>query len=123
MFGSGRACSASGVAIRPMRLCSGGAVLTIHASARQLMKNNATTTAVTRLRKVALPRAPKTEPEAPPPNAAPVSAPRPCCSSTKPTMLSDSRIAVMRRTVYMRLFSHGLTDGQEFVGLQGSAAD
>ena len=121
--GSRRRRSIAGSATCPMMLSSGGVDLTTHASARQLRKNRATTTAVARLRKVALPRAPNREPEAPPPNAAPVSAPRPCCSSTRPMMLSDSSSAVTRRVVYIELFSHGLADGQEFVGLQRCAAD
>src|SRR5215467_7518960 len=47
-------------------------------------KNTAASTAVLRLRKLAEPEAPNRLPEAPLPNAAPISAPLPCWSSTKP---------------------------------------
>src|SRR5439155_13356882 len=47
-------------------------------------KNSAASTAVERDRKFAEPAAPKIEPDEPLPNAAPMSAPFPCCRSTNP---------------------------------------
>ena len=49
-------------------------------------KNTAASTAVVRDRKLAEPAAPNTLPDEPLPNAAPMSAPLPCCRSTKPQM-------------------------------------
>lgn len=50
-----------------------------------VMKNNAARAAVARDKKEDDPRAPNTVADAPLPNAAPASAPRPCCISTRPT--------------------------------------
>ena len=55
-------------------------------------KNIAAHTAVDRDRKLALPVAPNKLPEAPLPNEAPMSAPLPCCTSTKPIIASAARI-------------------------------
>ena len=52
---------------------------------RLVRKNTAASTAVLRLRKLAEPDAPNRLPEAPLPKAAPMSAPLPCWSSTRPT--------------------------------------
>jgi hypothetical protein len=51
---------------------------------------------VVRLRKLAEPVAPKRLPEAPLPNAAPMSAPLPCCISTRPIIASATRIWTVR---------------------------
>ncbi len=48
------------------------------------MKNTAARTAVVRDKKLADPVAPNKLPDAPLPNAAPMSAPFPCCSKTSP---------------------------------------
>src|SRR5437899_3072628 len=53
---------------------------------RLVAKNSAASTAVERDRKFAEPAAPKIEPDEPLPNAAPMSAPFPCCRSTNPQM-------------------------------------
>src|SRR5512134_2076247 len=55
---------------------------------RLVTKNTAASTAVVRLRKLAEPVAPKRLPDAPLPNAAPMSAPFPCWSSTSPITTS-----------------------------------
>jgi len=56
------------------------------------MKKIAAMIAVVRLRKLAEPDEPNTLPAEPLPNAAPMSAPLPCCSSTRPIMLSAAMI-------------------------------
>ena len=58
-----------------------------YASPSVATKNTVATAAVLRDRKFAEPVAPKRLPEAPPPNAAPMSAPLPCCRSTR-TMIA-----------------------------------
>ncbi len=64
----------------------------INASVRLVAKNTAARTAVVRLRKFAEPEAPNRLPDAPLPNAAPMSAPLPCCISTRPMMASATRM-------------------------------
>jgi hypothetical protein len=54
------------------------------AMVRVLAKKTAAAMAVERDKKLALPVAPNKLPEAPLPNEAPMSAPLPCCTSTKP---------------------------------------
>ena len=54
-------------------------------------KNSAAIIAVVRLRKFAEPEAPNKLPDAPLPNAAPMSAPFPCCSSTNPQMAAATK--------------------------------
>jgi hypothetical protein len=55
-------------------------------SARVAQKKTAAATAVDFDRKFDDPVAPKRLPDAPEPNAAPISAPFPCCNSTRPIM-------------------------------------
>jgi hypothetical protein len=55
-----------------------------HVSPKLERKNTAARIAVVRDRKFAEPEAPKRLPDAPLPNAAPMSAPLPCCYSTNP---------------------------------------
>src|SRR5690554_913282 len=71
--------------------CAG--LLARYASPRLVMKKAVASTAVVRLRKLAdpdepntLPAPPAPPPPPPPPNAAPASAPLPCCISTRPTV-------------------------------------
>ena len=59
-----------------------------HDNPKLVTKKTAARTAVVRLKKLAEPLDPKILPEAPPPNAAPISAPFPCCSNTRPIMPS-----------------------------------
>ena len=66
--------------------------LEIYANARLFAKNNAASPAVSLDRKEAGPREPNNEPEEPPPNDAPASAPRPCCSNTIATNAVQMRI-------------------------------
>ena len=55
-----------------------------------VVKNKPAAMAVDRLKKLAEPVAPNKLPDAPLPNAAPMSAPLPCCTSTKPiTAIAD----------------------------------
>ena len=69
----------AGVVTPSMRLpLPVGRSLAKNASASVLMKNTAASAAVTRDRKLADPVAPNRLPEAPEPNAAPMSAPLPC---------------------------------------------
>ena len=55
-----------------------------YAKVKLVMKNTVARTAVVRERKLADPVAPKRLPDAPLPNAAPMSAPLPCCRRTRP---------------------------------------
>ena len=55
-------------------------------------KNTVAKTAVVRDKKLAPPVAPNKLPELPEPNAAPMSAPLPCCISTSPIMANAERI-------------------------------
>ncbi len=63
-----------------------------NASSSVHAKKIAAHTAVDRDRKLALPVAPKRLPEAPLPKDAPMSAPLPCCTSTRPIITSAARI-------------------------------
>jgi hypothetical protein len=63
-----------------------GCAVPKRANANVLKKNTVAKTAVVRERKFALPLAPNKLPEPPLPKAAPMSAPLPCCTSTKPIM-------------------------------------
>jgi hypothetical protein len=65
-------------------------------------KNTAAHTAVDRDKKLALPVAPNKLPEAPLPKDAPMSAPLPCCTSTKPIMASAARIWTATTTFDIR---------------------
>jgi hypothetical protein len=62
-----------------------GLFIAMYARPRLVMKNTAAKTPVKRDRKLAEPDAPNKLPDAPLPKAAPMSAPLPCCSNTKPT--------------------------------------
>jgi len=73
--------------------------LDISASSRVLTKNTVAQAAVERDRKLALPVAPNKLPEEPLPKEAPMSAPLPCCTSTRPIMTSAERICTARRRV------------------------
>lgn len=72
------------------------------ASVRLVTKNTVARIAVVRLRKFAEPRAPKTVDEAPLPNAAPMSAPFPCCSSTSTTSATATNRCRTNNTVVIR---------------------
>ena len=71
----------------------------VNASSKVLTKNTVAQTAVERERKLALPVAPKRLPEEPLPKEAPMSAPLPCCTSTKPIMPRAESICTARRRV------------------------
>src|SRR5689334_4153655 len=81
------------------------------------MKNTAAQTAVERDRKFALPVAPNRLPDAPLPNEAPMSAPLPCCTSTRPIMTSAARICSATTRLSIRFIRTGLR-----VLLAGAAA-
>ena len=66
--------------------------LLISASASVQTKNTVAQAAVDRDRKLALPVAPNRLPEEPLPNEAPMSAPLPCCTSTRPIITSAAMI-------------------------------
>ncbi len=57
----------------------------MYVSDKLVIKNSVAATAVLRLRKFAEPLEPNRLPAEPVPNAAPMSAPLPCCISTRPT--------------------------------------
>ncbi len=63
-----------------------------YANARVAQKNTVANTAVLRDMKFALPEAPKRLPEPPLPNAAPISAPLPCCMRIKPIITRADNI-------------------------------
>src|SRR5206468_673798 len=85
---------------------------------------------VVRERKLAAPAEPKRLPAEPLPNAAPMSAPLPCCNSTNTTMPTAARMCSTRINVSMfplpGLLCEPLgcaPDGHEFVRHQRGAAD
>src|SRR6185503_2860876 len=96
-------------------------------------KKTVASIAVARLRKFAEPVAPNTLPEAPPPNAAPMSAPLPCCSSTSPMMPSaaitcttSNKVSIslsLKRLCVCQAAPGGLADRYEFLGHQRRSAD
>src|SRR4029077_3525118 len=69
-------------------------------------KKSAASTAVERDRKLADPLAPNRLPEAPLPKAAPISAPLPCCSRTRPMMQSATMTSTMRISVNQKSILH-----------------
>jgi len=69
-----------------------------YASDRLVAKKSVASTAVARLRKLAEPVAPKRLPEEPLPKAAPMSAPLPCCTRTRPITLTAARMCTVRTT-------------------------
>ena len=73
-------------------VASAGERVPMYASVKLVTKNNAANTAVNFENNVAVPRAPKTVPEAPEPNPAPASAPFPRCMSTRPMIISASNM-------------------------------
>jgi hypothetical protein len=73
--------------------------LITNASIKVVMKKVAAAPAVKRDKKFAEPDAPNTLPDAPLPKAAPMSAPLPCCMSTKPITTSAEMIC----TTWMRV--------------------
>lgn len=73
--------------------------LEISASSKVLTKNTVAQAAVERDRKLALPEAPNKLPDEPLPKEAPMSAPLPCCTSTRPIMTRAERICTARRRV------------------------
>ena len=68
----------------PSGRCDDKPAVPKYASPSVHAKNAAAQNEVERDRKLALPEAPNRLPEAPLPNDAPMSAPLPCCTSTKP---------------------------------------
>ena len=64
-----------------------------------LVKNTAAKTAVVRDKKLAPPDAPNKLPELPLPNAAPMSAPFPCCTKIRPIMAKADNICTAKITV------------------------
>src|SRR5271165_1016348 len=87
--------------------------------------------AVVRERKFAEPAAPKRLPEEPLPNAAPMSAPLPCCSRTKPISAAATTTCTPTRSVSQIIASSfmrfpgllGTGDRQKFIRLERRAAD
>src|SRR5271167_2227952 len=89
--------------------------------------------AVVRERKFADPAAPKRLPEEPLPNAAPMSAPLPCCSRTKPISVAATTRCTPTRSVSQTissilyappvLFDLGTGDRQKFIRLERRTAD
>ena len=72
----------------------------IKASSSVQMKKTVAQAAVDRERKLALPVAPNKLPDAPLPKEAPMSAPLPCCTSTRPIMASaESNCTVRSRVI------------------------
>jgi hypothetical protein len=69
-----------------------------YAKARLVAKNTAARIPVALLKKFAEPVAPKRLPEAPLPNAAPISAPLPCCINTKPIIDRATSICTVKTT-------------------------
>ena len=69
-----------------------GRKLPKYANARVAQKNTVANAAVLRDKKFALPEAPKRLPEPPLPNAAPISAPLPCCMRIKPIITRADNI-------------------------------
>ena len=99
-------------------------------SSRLVRKNNVAMTAVERLRKLAAPLDPNRLPAYPLPNAAPTSAPLPCCNNTSPitpaaasTWTSHTIDSIMKRKPLLCpalvLALKGSTDGQELLGFEG----
>jgi len=88
--GAGAACVAAwrSNTLVPGAVCK----LPKYASARVAQKNTVAKAAVLRERKFALPEAPKRLPEPPLPNAAPISAPLPCCMRIKPIITTADNI-------------------------------
>lgn len=62
-------------------------------------KNTAANAAVVRERKLAEPEAPNKLPDEPLPNAAPMSAPLPCCNNTRPMMPSAESTCTTTKNV------------------------
>src|SRR5437870_13689713 len=77
-------------------------------------KKLAASTAVVRDKKLAAPLAPNRLPEAPPPNAAPMSAPLPCCSRIS-TMMATAQITW---TTINNEFSHGIKHSPSYRSLR-----
>src|SRR6476620_6612713 len=78
---AGTTCSITPFSITP---CGTPCLDPKYVSATLVTKNTVARSAVVRDRKLAEPAAPKRLPDDPLPNAAPMSAPFPCCSNTKP---------------------------------------
>jgi hypothetical protein len=76
-----------------------GCALPKYAKAKVQAKNTAANTPVVRDKKLALPLAPNKLPEPPLPKAAPMSAPLPCCTSTRPIMTMAVSICTARTMV------------------------
>lgn len=72
---------------------------TNHASISELAKNTTASPVVSLVKKLPEPREPNTVPDAPPPNAAPASAPLPCCIKTKPMIPSETSIWMISMTL------------------------
>ena len=84
-----------------------------NASAKVQMKNTPAHTAVERDKKFALPVAPNKLPDAPLPNDAPMSAPLPCCTSTRPIITSAARTCSITTTLNNQFIALG---SRKFVG-------
>src|SRR5438270_9946907 len=93
------------------------------------MKNIVASAAVARERKFAEPVAPKRLEEAPPPKPEPMSAPLPCCRSTRPMMASATRtcatmIMFVQNPIALSFFRRSRSrDREEVLCRQRSTAD
>ena len=131
---SARASRRSPCCITP---CAAACVVANQVRPRLVAKNTAARTAVVRDRKLADPAAPKTEPDDPLPNAAPMSAPLPCCSSTNPQIADRDQQGAAPITTFPacsfvtpaprrhrgRSDRSGTRNRQKFPGLERRAAD
>src|SRR3989337_3026414 len=94
-----------------------------------VQKSPATGTAVLRLKKLAEPVEPNPLPAEPEPNAAPISAPLPCCISTRPTsttaviICTTQTIFSTRYSKISNLIFSGTANCQEFLCNQRCAAN
>src|SRR3990167_4562307 len=104
----------------------------MYVSDKLVTKNNVATTAVLRLRKLAEPLEPNRLPAEPVPNAAPISAPLPCCISTRPINTTAVKICTTQTNVSTHYSQHipteksnltGATNRQKFISHQGGTAD
>src|SRR5688572_32534785 len=114
----------------PLAPLSCGLLVARYARPRLEMKKTVARTAVVRDRKLAEPLAPNRLPEEPPPKPEPMSAPRPCCRSTRPMIASASSTCSTISTLVQSITSSlcarlpcSRGDRDEFLRYQRRAAD
>jgi hypothetical protein len=130
-FGTASPCTGAGAEAGAVCVLAGILSNTVPGAARfrekyvnpmLVRKNIVAAIAVARDRKFADPLAPNRLPEAPLPKAAPMSAPLPCCNSTRPTKTADTSKCKIQTSVSIYSISKKsgcrLADGDELIGHQ-----